>query len=89
MALFVPTFINQNITFENIKDDIKQLNKEDKDLHFVEVTMMKTEAFKSPGTDGLTEFLKYFWDDVQKSLYKTCMECIQTFNTFNKPSRKF
>lgn len=57
------------------------MNKEDKRLLDVEVSVMGAEVavkyMKSPGTDGLTKFLKYFWDDIQKLLNKACVECIQ------------
>ena len=44
----------------------------------IDVALKQMKNGKSPGIDGLaSEFLKCFWDDIRKLLYKAFLECIQ------------
>lgn len=71
--------------FEKIDENIKKLDVEDKHILEEELTIIEIETAlkqmkngKSPGIDGLTsEFLKHFWADIKKLLYKAFLECIK------------
>lgn len=73
-----------DILFESISEDIKKLDAEDEHILEEELTITETENAleqinsKSPGINGLmSEFLKHFWVDIRKLLYKAFLECIQ------------
>lgn len=70
---------------KKIDENIKKLDVEDKHILEEELTIIEIETAlkqmkngKSPGIDGLTsEFLKHFWADIKKLLYKAFLQCIK------------
>lgn len=74
-----------DILFKNINEDIKKLDVEDKlileerlTITEIENALKQMKNGKSPGIDGLTsEFLKHFWADIKKLLYRAFLDCIQ------------
>ena len=66
--------------FENIDEDMKKNGCRRQTYTAIEIenALKQMKNGKSPGIDGLTsEFLKHFWADIKKLLYKAFLECIK------------